>query len=497
LNHKVEDLRMPKQTLQHLAGHCRVDTLVGVYWLLSPETLQSWVDSAWAIVERGELKEVQLRSEEISDGQEERPYALENGIARLTMSGPMTKYKTSFSSLFGGVPMQHMREVFRGIRNNSDVRAVFVDADSPGGTAEGTAELVDAVRKTVSSGKPVHFHAEDKACSAMLWVASQGSGFTAGPAASVGSQGVIAKLVDSSAISKSTGLKPVIVATGPYKSIGAPGVEISKEHLAEVQRMVNLVNAPFKADVQKSRKLNKSQAEEVATARVFIGQDALRVGLIDRVCSADEAYEDFSRKVTVAPGSGSKATVQTSAASERRKGMLTPEQLTDVRKLPGAATVTEENADVFLLNALNTALSTNKVLTGEKTSLESQVQSLSQKIPATVDPKIAEGHVKLFGKELDMALKAGQAMPEQVALIKAAVSPAAVTADGKVMIDSETFSKVLELNKPTGLVGEKSAGQPAPRTEPGGKEKEEAVTPERRAELLASIGITPSGNGQH
>jgi signal peptide peptidase SppA len=498
---------MPKRkdTLESLANGCPVYNLVGAFWLCQPDILQAWVDTAWAIVESGELKAVQLRSSEQFEEQEERPYTLQNGIARVLMSGPMTKYQTSFSSLFGGVAMQHMREVLREVRNNPDVRGVFIDADSHGGTAEGTSELADAIRKTAAS-KPLHVHAEDKACSGMLWVATQGGlgNFTAGPAASVGSQGTILKLVDSSAIAKSSGLKPVIIATGPYKAIGAPGVELTKEHIAELERYVRQVNEPFKQAVITARRLSPENTAEVATARVFVGDDAKRVGLIDRVCSADEAYEAFAErvhsptKVTSGPVRGHGSGVQSNAAPERRIGMLTPEQLAEVQKLPGAAGVTAENADVFLLGVAKSAIQTSNSLQSANGELQQKLSSLSQKVPATIDPKVAEGTIKLFGKELDLAVKAGVLTPEQAAIFKDGLTAANVSPEGGVLLSADKVTKALELNKPNGLVKEQSGGQPAPRTEPGAKQDDQPTTPARKAELLGLVGYEPTnGNGQH
>lgn len=177
--------------------------------------------------------------------------------------------------------------------------------------------------------------------------------------------------------------------------------------------------------------------------------------------------------------------------------MLKPEQLSVLRQLPGAASVTEENADAFLFDALQATNTTVSELTTAKNDLTNQVNDLHSKVVSPIDPKLAEGHINLFCKNMDFAVTSGKLLPEQNTLIQNFLKPAgkanvsAVSPSGQVLLDADTISKVLEINKPAGLVKEVSQAQPVVRQEPGKEGEEKPVTSARQNELLGLIGQQP------
>lgn len=499
--------KMRQAPIRHPVTGCRADTVLGV-WLYHEWELEVLVSAVMAIVEGGQLEQCAERSREMQE--DWRPYTVSKGIAQITMSGPLTKHPTSMSSMFGGTAMTQVRESLRMAREDTDVRGVFVNADSWGGTAEGTAELAEAIRKT-DSVKPLFVHAEDKATSGMLWIASQGRRFTASPGASVGSQGTMLQLVDTSGALKGSGIKPVIIKTGEFKAMGARGVPITDAQQAEFQRYVNAVNKPFHDQVVSARRLTPSQDKDVSTARVYVGEDALRIGLIDQVCHADEAFENALRMLDTGTASRGPAPVVSVPAVPKGKGgrmALTAQQIERVRaQVPGAASIKEDELDAFLADrtleneaTIKSAAKTAKDLQAEVSAKDTEIATLKSKITPKADAEVLKGRVDNYADRVQIAVEKGEILASQAELINSWMQDK----DGKPTAFAEGFMAVqagvspaalvlnlIKLNKPSGLTIVQSGSQPAPKQEPGKPEGEPKATYERYCEIASNNGLQP------
>ena len=463
---------------------CRAETFFGM-WLMPFDRLDTLLNVGWAVVESGEIKVYAERSQAMQENQPDKGYTVSNGIAHLSLSGPLTKFSTSFSSLFGGTAMSEVQRALAAARVDPEVKKIWIDVDSWGGTAEGTAELAAAIRKT-NEVKPVAGHAEDKATSGALWLASQFGKFTAGPTASVGSQGTILKMMDTSEQAKKEGRKPVIISTSEIKEIGVEGKPISEKDKQEMHRYVAAVNEPFKQEVAKGRNLTTGQLAEVATARMFVGEDAVRVGLIDKVCTRDEALEAFRNEPDGAAGRVPAPPVKTTDASTRSSAMaFNAKQLEQIRQLPGAPAITEQNAEqevTDFVTKLSGQVTAAQTTVSQKDTL---IGELRQQIPTKLDPAMKQGHVRLAAKEIAHLEKTGKCLPEQKKvldgiLLDAQGQPKAdvnVAADGTVFVPLTAVTNVLEINKPSGLTSDVTGAQPQARTEPGSDEGDQAAKP--------------------
>lgn len=474
----------PRKRYHAITG-CRLDTVLGS-WLIAPEVLAEWRDTGWAIVERGELRSTQARSGELAAQAEAKPYAVENQIARLSIAGPMTKFDTSMSALFGGTSTVRLRKATKAIlaaHAAGQVKAVFIDVDSPGGTVEGTAELAAAIRK-LRATMPVFVHAEDTAASAALWVGTQGSRFTCGPAAKIGSMGILAQLVDASKAGQDGTVKPIVIDSGKFKAIGAPGRPITPEQRAELQRHVDSLASVFRNDVLAGRpNMTKAQIDEAATARVFIGADAVRVGLCDAVCTSDEAYEyaqqhmnDTPQPVRRGPGEGTK----TPAAN--RSCTMTEAQVRQLQEFAGTGhIVTTDNADAIAVGLCANLRTENQRLTAE---LEKARKA--GKTTASADPELLRSRMEVAVERAQVLMDKNKLTAMQAKMVLTALL-AAGTVDMKTGALSEDaqpleamftkaqdgtfpyqkFFAAFDEGKPTDLNKNVTKDQPVGRDTPG------------------------------
>lgn len=219
-------------------------------------------------------------------------YDVLDGVAIVSIVGPMTKAPTSFSSSCSTVLV---RRQVRAAASNPDVKAILLRIDSPGGSVSGTDDLAQDVA-AAKQKKPVYAYAEDDCCSAAYWVASQATKVFASRTARVGSIGVYTTVTDWSRMYENAGVKVHLLSTGTLKGAGADGVAVSKEQLAEWQSVVDEFNGHFLGAVGKGRKMSRAKAEALADGRVWIGEKAVEAGLVDEVASFDAVFASLSAK---------------------------------------------------------------------------------------------------------------------------------------------------------------------------------------------------------
>ena len=252
-------------------------------WLVHDQ----WFTQAVAAYRAGDLKP---RMEALDDDDE--GFLFErgpNGMLVVPIRGQITKR----SSSFGGTSSLETRRILRNASTDETVTGVMLMIDSPGGTAAGTFELAEEVRR-FGEVKPIRAHIEDLGASAAYWVASQAQMITINQMGEAGSIGTVAVLVDSSKAMENAGLEVHVISTGEFKGAGAPGTEITDRQLAVFQEQVEDVNQHFLDGVSSGRGLTGPALARVSTGRVWIAEKAQALGLVDDIMSFEDAIQQFS-----------------------------------------------------------------------------------------------------------------------------------------------------------------------------------------------------------
>lgn len=170
-------------------------------------------------------------------------------------------------------------------------RAVVMRIDSPGGAVSGCFETARALRtKAEATGKKLVAYVEGQACSAAYALASSASRIVAAETSIVGSVGVIDTRVDATAADAAMGLRFSFVTSGAHKADGNPHTAFTVSELQEKQVIVDALAGVFFALVQDMRGVDAKPLE----ARVFVGRDALKAGLVDEVSSFEMLLETLS-----------------------------------------------------------------------------------------------------------------------------------------------------------------------------------------------------------
>jgi signal peptide peptidase SppA len=168
---------------------------------------------------------------------------------------------------------------------------IIVMLDSPGGAASDyglAAQMM--LRLSHEPGMVVTVCVDKVAASGgyMMACASTPGRLYAAPFAVIGSIGVIGSTVNIHKVLEGWGVKPLVFRGGKDKApIGLIG-EVTKDDVAKVQSMVDATHVAFKRHVVAARPALAEKIEELATGNVWLGYEALNVGLVDRIITSDE-----------------------------------------------------------------------------------------------------------------------------------------------------------------------------------------------------------------
>jgi signal peptide peptidase SppA len=199
-------------------------------------------------------------------------------------------------SKYGGTSYMAIRQELRGSARSSSIKGIMLLMDTPGGNVSGLDDLALDITMAANA-KPLMAHIDDCCCSAGVWLSSQAPIVAANRSAMVGSIGVFTVLEDTSAAAEADGVKVIKVSSTPAKGEGTPGLPITEDYIAEVQRQVDEINGMFLAAISKGRGLAASALGSVADGRTFNAQVAKDSGLIDRIQSFDESMAQLTEIV--------------------------------------------------------------------------------------------------------------------------------------------------------------------------------------------------------
>ncbi len=170
------------------------------------------------------------------------------------------------------------------LMDDDDVKAVVIRVNSGGGDAFASEQIWHQV-KELKAKKPVVISMGDYAASGAYYMSCNANWIVAQPNTLTGSIGIFAAIPDMSGlITKKLGVKFDEVKTNRNSTFGNVFARpFSSEELGYMQSYVNRGYALFRKRVADGRHRNTSDIEKIAQGRVWLGNDALKIGLVDQL----------------------------------------------------------------------------------------------------------------------------------------------------------------------------------------------------------------------
>jgi len=241
-------------------------------------------------------------------------------VAVIPAYGPLMRHDNFFSWLFGGSTYAAIAQDLRLAMDDSSIKSILLDIDSPGGEVNGTAELSQQIIGA-RAAKPVIAYSGYMAASAGYWMASAASPLVLHKTAQVGSIGVMASVYSED---DEPGVHRFVSSQSPLKNPDPT----SKEGKSEYQTEVDALASFFISDVAANRGVDEDTVlKDFGKGGVKIGQGAVDAGMADGLGNFEELIGELTggakgRKIYVP--SANKSATKTQGASKME---FTPEQI--------------------------------------------------------------------------------------------------------------------------------------------------------------------------
>jgi len=190
--------------------------------------------------------------------------------------------------------------LLRKAEQDTDVRAVVLRVDSPGGSALASEVIRGAVLRLKAAGKPVVVSMGSVAASGGYWVSAPADEIWASPATITGSIGVVGLLADVHRGLSALGVHSDGVGTTTITGALRPDRPLPTALGEAIQMAVDEAYRRFLRIVSEGRKLPLKRVEKIAQGRVYSGRQAKEIGLVDKLGGLDAAVKAAAGKAGIA-----------------------------------------------------------------------------------------------------------------------------------------------------------------------------------------------------
>ena len=207
--------------------------------------------------------------------------------------------KNDFSATTGQLNVdetasEDVAQVIKKADTDPNIKAILVDIDSQGGSGVAAEEIETALKH---SNKPSVALIRESGESAAYWLATGANVIFASNISSVGKIGVNGSYLDTVNKDIQEGYTYHNISTGKYKDLGDPNKPLTRDDEKMLRRDMNIIFADFVKSVATNRKLSAEKVRSLSDGSNFYGEEALKLGLIDKIGGTDDVNAYLKDKV--------------------------------------------------------------------------------------------------------------------------------------------------------------------------------------------------------
>ena len=211
-----------------------------------------------------------------------------------------------WSSAIGVVEVQGViddsEEIIESIRHFAKadhIHAIILRIESPGGAVTPSQEIYRELFR-LRDQKPVIASLGEVAASGGYYIASACTTIMANPGTITGSIGVImGTLYNVQGLLEKLGIKGTVVKSGSYKDIGSSIRDMTPEEREILKAMLDDVHKQFIAAVAMGRKMDEAAVQPLADGRIYSGEQAQQLGLVDQLGNFQDAIALAAEKAGI------------------------------------------------------------------------------------------------------------------------------------------------------------------------------------------------------
>lgn len=214
-------------------------------------------------------------------------------VLLIDLSGVISSHERGW--LFEGDTnlVAHVKEELTRAAEDSKVKAIVLRINSPGGTVTASDILYHELKAFKEKRNiPIVVSIMDVGASGGYYVAAAADKILAHPASVTGSLGVIMLTVNAQGLLEKIGVEATAVTSGPRKDMGSPFRAMTAEERAIFQGVIDSFYERFLTVVKEGRpNLSAEQIRKIADGRIYSGEQAKALGLVDGIGYLEDAVE--------------------------------------------------------------------------------------------------------------------------------------------------------------------------------------------------------------
>lgn len=197
-----------------------------------------------------------------------------------------------------GIISNEVIKDLRELKEDKDVKAVVLRVNSPGGSAFGSEQIWEAVCQ-LKKEKPVIVSMGDYAASGGYYISCAADTIVAEPTTLTGSIGIFGLIPNAKGLTDKLGLSFDVVKTHKFADFGNIMRGMNTDEQTLLQMYINQGYDLFVSRCAEGRKMSKNEIEKIAEGRVWTGEAAKKIGLVDLLGGIDKALEIAVKKAKV------------------------------------------------------------------------------------------------------------------------------------------------------------------------------------------------------
>ncbi len=212
----------------------------------------------------------------------------QDAVAVVRIHGPIS---ISYKSTLRLSAHERIIKSIRSLAKRTDVKAVVLRINSPGGSVAAVQEIYNEVINLRKNGKTVVASLGDIAASGAYYIASAADRIVSNPGTLTGSVGVIFELIQAQELMKKIGVRIETIKSGKHKDIGSFSRELTVEEREIFRSLINNAYEQFINAIVEGRNMPKDKVLSFADGRIFTGAQAKNLGIVDELGNESAAIK--------------------------------------------------------------------------------------------------------------------------------------------------------------------------------------------------------------
>lgn len=221
-------------------------------------------------------------------------FELGDTIALIPIKGEITSEDCAIGSCANYVEFGKM---FKDAEKDTDVKAIVLDIDSPGGGVFASREMAKIVK---NSKKPVVAYIGEVGASGAYYTASAADEIVANEYSMTGSIGVETIMIGYRGLLDKLGINVTTIKKPENKDLGSPYRYMNESDKKEMQDIVDRIYDDFVSEVAENRNIPKEKVIEISEKKsIYFGSEAKENGLIDEIGTKEDAIKIAAEKAGI------------------------------------------------------------------------------------------------------------------------------------------------------------------------------------------------------